>query len=87
MREPYGKAVAPRTGPAPWRCVRKDVFQALAGVLGGCASGDYYRGRALLAPAGGSCCGTYRNRPWARALRDVRRNSIPDNMLVSSRRV
>ena len=32
MREPYGKAVAPRTGPAPWRCVRKDVLQALAGV-------------------------------------------------------
>ena len=35
MREPYGKAVAPRTGPAPWRCVRKDVLQALAGVRGG----------------------------------------------------
>jgi hypothetical protein len=32
MREPYGKAVAPRTGPAPWRCVREDVLQALAGV-------------------------------------------------------
>ena len=35
MKEPYGKAVAPRTGPAPWRCVRKDVLQALAGVRGG----------------------------------------------------
>ena len=35
MREPYGKAVAPRTGPAPWRCVRKDVLQALAGVRAG----------------------------------------------------
>ena len=32
MKEPYGKAVAPRTGPAPWRCVRKDVLQALVGV-------------------------------------------------------
>ncbi len=35
MREPYGKAVAPRTGPTPWRCVRKDVLQALAGVRAG----------------------------------------------------
>ena len=35
MREPYGKAVAPRTGPAPWRCVRKDVLQALVGVRAG----------------------------------------------------
>ena len=32
MKEPYGKAVAPRTGPEPWRCVRKDVLQALVGV-------------------------------------------------------
>ncbi len=32
MREPYGKAVAPQTGPEPWRCVRKDVLQALVGV-------------------------------------------------------
>ena len=35
MREPYGKAVAPQTGPEPWRCVRKDVLQALAGVRAG----------------------------------------------------
>ena len=35
MREPYGKAVAPRTGPEPWRCVRKDVLQALVGVRAG----------------------------------------------------
>ena len=35
MKEPYGKAVAPRTGPAPWRCVRKDVLQALVGVRAG----------------------------------------------------
>jgi len=35
MREPYGKAVAPRTGPAPWWCVRKGVLQALAGERGG----------------------------------------------------
>ena len=35
MREPYGKAVATRTGPAPWRCVRKDVLQALVGVRAG----------------------------------------------------
>ena len=35
MKEPYGKAVAPRTGPEPWRCVRKDVLQALAGVRAG----------------------------------------------------
>ncbi len=35
MREPYGKAVAPQTGPAPWRCVRKDVLQALVGVRAG----------------------------------------------------
>ena len=26
MREPYGKAVAPQTGPEPWRCVRKDPY-------------------------------------------------------------
>ena len=32
MREPYGEAVAPRTGPELWRCVRKDAPQALAGV-------------------------------------------------------
>ena len=32
MREPYGKAVATRTGPELWRCVRKGVRQALAGV-------------------------------------------------------
>ena len=38
MREPYGKAVAPRTGPEPWRCVRKDVLQALAGVRVGWVS-------------------------------------------------
>ena len=37
MREPYGKAVAPRTSPTPWRCVRKGVLQALAGVRGGWA--------------------------------------------------
>ena len=35
MREPYGKAVAPRTGPEPWRYVRKDVLQALVGVRAG----------------------------------------------------
>ena len=32
MREPYGKAVAPRAGLAVWRCVRKDALQALAGM-------------------------------------------------------
>ena len=32
MRESYGKAVAPRTGPEPWRRVRKDALQALVGV-------------------------------------------------------
>jgi len=31
MRESYGKAVAPRTGPEPWRRVRKDALQALVG--------------------------------------------------------
>ena len=35
MREPYGKAVAPRTGPEPWRCIREDVLQALAGMRTG----------------------------------------------------
>ena len=35
MREPYGKAVATRTGPEPWRCVRKDALQALVGVRAG----------------------------------------------------
>jgi hypothetical protein len=35
VKEPYGKAVAPQTGLAPWRCVRKDVLQALAGVRAG----------------------------------------------------
>ncbi len=35
MREPYGKAVATRTGPEPWWCVRKDVLQALVGVRAG----------------------------------------------------
>jgi hypothetical protein len=38
MKEPYGKAVAPQTGPAPWRCVRKDVLQALVGVRVGWVS-------------------------------------------------
>ena len=38
MREPYGKAVAPQTGPEPWRCVREDVLQALAGVRVGWVS-------------------------------------------------
>jgi len=28
-REPYGKAVVPQIGPAPWRCVHKDALQAL----------------------------------------------------------
>ena len=31
MREPYGKAVATRTGPEPWRWVRKDALQASVG--------------------------------------------------------
>ena len=35
MKEPYGKAVAPQTGPAPWRRVPKGVLQALVGVRGG----------------------------------------------------
>ncbi len=35
MKEPYGKAVAPRTGPEPWRRVRKDALQALVGVRAG----------------------------------------------------
>ncbi len=35
MREPYGEAVAPRTGPEPWRCVRKDALQALVGERAG----------------------------------------------------
>ena len=35
MREPYGEAVAARTGPEPWRCARKDVLQALVGVRAG----------------------------------------------------
>ena len=38
MREPYGKAVAPQTGPEPWRCVRKDALQALVGVRVGWVS-------------------------------------------------
>ncbi len=32
MREPYGKAVATRAGPEPWRYARKDVLQASVGV-------------------------------------------------------
>jgi len=35
MKEPYGKAVATRTGPELWRYVREDVLQALAGVRAG----------------------------------------------------
>jgi len=35
MREPYGKAVASLAGPEPWRCVRKDVLQALVGERAG----------------------------------------------------
>jgi len=35
MREPYGRAVAPRAGGEPWRCVREDMLQALvAGRVG-----------------------------------------------------
>lgn len=32
MREPYGEAVATRTGPELWRRVRKETAQALVGV-------------------------------------------------------
>jgi len=32
MREPYGKAVATRAGPEPWRGVREDALQASVGV-------------------------------------------------------
>ena len=35
MEEPYGKAVATRAGPEPWRGVRKGVPQASAGVRAG----------------------------------------------------
>ena len=35
MQEPYGKAVATRTGPEPWRLARKDQTQALVGVRAG----------------------------------------------------
>jgi hypothetical protein len=35
MREPYGKAVATRTGPEPWRADRKGRLQASAGVRAG----------------------------------------------------
>ena len=35
MREPYGEAVATRTGPEPWRGVREDALQASAGVRAG----------------------------------------------------
>ena len=35
MREPYGKAVATRAGPEPWRGVREDAPQASAGVRAG----------------------------------------------------
>ena len=31
MEEPYGEAVAPRTGPEPWRCGGNAVTQASAG--------------------------------------------------------
>ena len=35
MEEPYGEAVATRTGPEPWRCARKDALQALVGARAG----------------------------------------------------
>ena len=35
MREPYGKAVATRPGPEPWRRVRKGAPQASVGVRAG----------------------------------------------------
>ena len=38
MREPYGKAVATRTGPEPWRGARKDTPQASVGVRVGWVS-------------------------------------------------
>ena len=37
MREPNGEAVATRTGPEPWRGVRKDALQASVGVRVGWA--------------------------------------------------
>jgi len=52
MREPYGKAVTPRAGPEPWRCVREDAPQASVGVrVGWVWSRDSFgpgrRGRSL----------------------------------------
>jgi hypothetical protein len=35
MQEPYGKAVAPRTGPEPWRCGGDAATQASAGKRAG----------------------------------------------------
>ena len=35
MREPYGEAVATRSGPELWRRVRKETAQALVGVRAG----------------------------------------------------
>ena len=44
MREPYGKAVATRAGPEPWRFVRKDGLQAsVGGVRAGHSAAKHFR--------------------------------------------
>ena len=47
VRDPYGKAVATRAGPEPWRCGGDAVTQASAGVrVGWVLSGETILGSA-----------------------------------------
>ena len=66
MREPYGKAVAPRAGPEPWRWVRKDSLQALVGVRAG-----WVLSRESSSPGRRGCSLEPKALPAASQLRDV----------------
>jgi hypothetical protein len=85
MREPYGKAVAPRAGPEPWRSVRKDALQALVGVRAGWvwsreSLSPGRRGRSL-APKARPVASLWRDAAGSRAVGDpmhVRRLSAQE---------
>jgi len=73
MQEPYGKAVATRTGPEPWRCGGNAVAQASAGVRAGWVlSREIFRIRGVEAippaedPAGGVASARHARAPRGR---------------------
>ncbi len=67
MREPYGEAVATRTGPEPWRRVRKETAQALVGVRAGWVLSR----ESLLSPGRRGCSPKPKAIPVASLARDA----------------